>query len=164
MGRVRSEVRGATGSANDIPENLRRLTDLHLVLRESLRLYPPIHGLARRAVEDVVVDGFRIAAGTRLLLSTYLVQRHPSHWVDPAAFRPERWHAAAAPHPYTYLPFGGGPRNCLGAAFAQIEAPLIISTILRRFDLHLVSGHPVARMGATLTPGPRVFMRVRERT
>lgn len=161
--RVQSEVHGALGKEPPSPEHLRRLPTLQRVLQESLRLYPPIHALNRTAVEDVELGGVRIPAGTRLLVSVYLAHRHPAYWDDPATFRPERWETGNRPHPFAYLPFGGGPRNCVGASFAQLEAPLILASILQRYHLALAQPRVRPHMGATLTPHPRVLMRVEAR-
>ena len=160
LARVHDEVRGALDGARLTPAAVRALPALRQVLRESLRLYPPIHALSRTAVHDVELAGYRIAAGTRLLVSVYLVHRHPRYWAAPAAFRPERWAADPPPYPYSYVPFGGGPRNCIGGAFAQLEAPLVLATLLQRWDLH-VEARPVApHMGATLVPRGPIALRV----
>jgi cytochrome P450 len=163
MERVRGEVRRALGAGPPSPERVRRMPALQQVLHESLRLYPPIHALSRTAAEDVVLAGFRIPAGTRLLVSVYLAHRHPAYWEDPSAFRPERWGDGGRPHPFAYLPFGGGARNCVGAPFAQMEAPLILASILQRYSLSLEQPRVLPHMGATLTPRPRLLMRVEAR-
>ncbi len=163
MERVQDEVRRELGTGAPTPERVRRLPALQRVLHESLRLYPPIHALSRTTVEDVTLAGFRIPAGTRLLVSVYLAHRHPTYWEDPSAFRPERWENGRRPHPFGYLPFGGGARNCVGALFAQMEAPLILARILQRYSLRLEQPRVLPHMGATLTPHPRLLMRVEER-
>jgi cytochrome P450 len=163
MERVRDEVRRELGAEPPSPERVRRLPALQQVLHESLRLYPPIHALSRTTVADVTLAGFRVPAGTRLLVSVYLAHRHPAYWEEPSAFRPERWGDGARPHAFAYLPFGGGARNCVGAPFAQIEAPLILASILQRYGLRLEQPRVLPHMGATLTPHPRLLMRVEER-
>ena len=163
MERVQSEIHSNLGADPPTPENVRGLSTLHNVLRESLRLFPPIHSLNRSAIKDVDVAGYRIAAGTRLLVSVYLVQRHPSYWDAPSEFRPQRWESGGQPHPFSYVPFGAGARNCVGGAFAQLEAPLILTTLLQRYNLTLQPRQVSPHMGATLAPRPRVLMRVEAR-
>ena len=99
------------------------------------------------------------------MYSIYLSHRDESQWVDPHSFMPERFDHAQrqAQQPFTYVPFGGGPRNCIGAAFAQIEAKVIISRVLQRFDLTLTGANVRPYMGATLEPRPGVMMRVKRR-
>ena len=96
----------------------------------------------------------------------YLSHRDKEYWEDPDAFCPARFARGAEEKtpPFTYLPFGGGPRNCIGAAFAQVEARTVLARLLQRFDLELLNGdqiHP--HMGATLEPRPGVSMRVKRR-
>ena len=143
-----------------------RLDYLGLVIKETLRLYPPIHVGNRRADEDLALCGYRIPAGTRVMYSIYLSHRDPDHWSEPEKFDPDRFRHEAEEDrpPFTYVPFGGGPRNCIGAAFAQVESKVVLARLLREWDLELLNGkqiHP--HMGATLEPRPGVLMRVRRR-
>ncbi len=134
------------------------------MIREALRLYPPIHLGSRLAAADLEFDGYHIPRGERVIYSIYLTQRHPAYWEQPDEFSPER-HArgAAKPEPYAWLAFGGGPRNCMGAAFGQAESALVLAYILRVFDLELVERGVHPHMGATLEPRPGVRMRVHRR-
>ncbi len=112
-------------------------------MNETLRLYPPIHLGQRIAARDLDFQGYRIPAGQRVLYSIYLTHRDPKVWPAPAAFIPGRFAPDAAhPPPYTFLPFGGGPRNCIGMAFAQVEVKVVLARILQQFDLKF-SGHSV---------------------
>jgi cytochrome P450 len=154
--------------AHDQPnnENMEQLPYLDQVIKETLRLYPPIHVSNRQAAEDVIINGYQIPAGTRVMYSIYLAHRDPKYWSDPADFRPERFQLGNTTEkqpPFTYLPFGGGPRNCIGAAFAQIEARVVVSRILQRFSLELLNQNVHTHMGATLEPRPGVKMRVTHR-
>jgi cytochrome P450 len=107
-------------------------------------------------------NGYHIPLGSRVLFSIYLTQRHPAHWKDAAAFVPSRF--GEKPAPYTFLPFGGGARNCIGAAFAQVETKIVLARLLQQFNLTVVQGKPVhAHMGATLEPRPGVPMKVKRR-
>ncbi len=135
---------------------------LQAVIEEALRLYPPIHLGSRRAAVDLEYDGYRIPAGERVIYSIYLTQRHPAHWQQPDEFIPER-HMNIHHAPYTWLAFGGGARNCIGASFGQIETRLILARIIQQFDLQLVDKNVHPHMGATLEPRPGVRMRVQHR-
>jgi cytochrome P450 len=131
------------------------------VIKEALRLYPPIHLGSRLAARDIVYQGYLIPEGTRVIYSIYLTQRDPHYWSDPDTYNPDRYDSIRRDMPYTWLPFGGGPRNCIGGAFGQIEAKVVLARILHRFDLQLTGRHVHPHMGATLEPRPGIKMRVR---
>lgn len=166
---VLSELQQAVDQqlAGELPDldRVAELPGLDQVLNESLRLYPPIHLSSRTAATDLEFDGYRIPAGTRVLFSIYLTHRQEQYWPRPERFEPERWDPQAAserPH-YSFIPFGGGPRNCIGMAFARAEAQLILVRLLQRFRFRHV-GRPVhPHMGATLEPRPAVWMQVTRR-
>ncbi len=144
---------------------LRQASYLDSVLKETVRLYPPIHLGSRIAATAIDFGEYRIPAATRVLYSIYLSHRHPAYWTDPDHFAPERFAGPEAGQrpAYTYVPFGGGPRNCIGAAFAQVEAKVVLTRILQRFDLRFVGGSVRPRMGATLLPSPGVLVEVHHR-
>jgi len=127
------------------------------VLDEVLRLYPPTWLTARTPVADDSIAGYRIAANAMVLLSPYVTHRHPAVWEAPEAFDPDRFtraRAAARP-PFAYFPFGGGPRRCIGAAFATTEMQLIVAAVVQRYRLALVRGasvRPVAGLTLSLAP------------
>ncbi|MCS7220033.1 MAG: cytochrome P450 [Anaerolineae bacterium] len=157
---VQEQIRDELGRQPPTPENVGRLTVLDQVIKESLRLYPPIHVGNRFTAREVELSGYRVPAGTRIMVSYYLVQRHAAYWEEAAAFRPERWQGEFRPAPFTYVPFGGGPRNCIGSAFAQLETRLVLARILQRYDLTLCNHRVSTYMGATLEPRPGVIMEV----
>jgi cytochrome P450 len=138
---------------------------LETVIKESLRLYPPIHVGNRRAAKDIPIGDFTIPARTRVMYSIYLTQRDPKYWPEPDRFIPARFErsSGAKPAPFSYIPFGGGPRTCIGAAFAQVEAKIVLARLLSNFDLTLVNPNVRPYMGATLEPRPGVMMRVQRR-
>ncbi len=144
-------------------EHLNNLEYLGWVIKESLRLYPPIHLGNRLAAEDLEYEGFLIPRGSRVIYSIYLTQRHPAYWDKPNNFQPERYASDAQPPPYTWLAFGGGPRNCIGVAYGQMEAKITLAYILRRYEFDGVLQPVSPRMGATLEPRPGVKVRVRLR-
>lgn len=120
-----------------------RLTWTQQLVKESLRLYPPIWLSTAIALEGARVGGRDVAPGTRLWFSTWSLQRDPRWFADPEEFRPERWSPDAAPGEAldaAWVPFGGGPRTCLGARFAQVEAVLLTAVIAQRFRAELPDG------------------------
>jgi len=162
MHRVREECASGAGGAAPALEMLPRLTFLEAVLDESLRLYPPIHVANRLARHELALGGYRIAQGTRVMLSIYLTHRDPKVWREPHTFRPERFAPddGEARTPFAYLPFGGGPRNCIGAAFGKAESSLVLARLMQTHEFELVETNVRPHMGATLEPRPGVRMRV----
>ena len=166
MAQVRAEVDevlGVTPPAS--ATHVARVSLLDQVIKETLRLYPPIHVGNRTAATDVHLQGYDVPAGTRVMLSIYLSHRHPAYWSEPSRFCPARFDSEPAHKqpPLTYVPFGGGPRYCIGAAFAQVEARTVLARLLQTFEFELVSDKVRPHMGATLEPRPGVFMRVKRR-
>ncbi|HRQ38353.1 MAG TPA: cytochrome P450 [Chloroflexota bacterium] len=154
--------------AGDDPgeSHLNKLEFLDMAFKEALRLYPPIHVGNRMAATDLDVTGYEVQAGTRVMYSIYLAHRDKKHWENPEQFCPHRFdkNARSQRPPLTYVPFGGGPRNCIGATFAQIEAKIVLARILQKFTLTLVPGQKIKPyMGATLEPKPGVRMVIRNR-
>jgi cytochrome P450 len=122
--------------------DLDRVPLLQRVVREALRLYPPVWLISRKATIDDVVDGYAIPAGALVCISPYLLHRHPEHWRDPDTFDPDRW-LDGEPGAFAYLPFSDGPRQCIGERLALLEAALVLATIRLRAHVTLVPGHPV---------------------
>lgn len=157
---VRDEVEAALGDRRPANEDVGLLPYLGQVIDESLRMYPPIHLSNRIAAEDIEFNGFHIPAGSRVMMSIYLTHRDPEYWPTPDRFDPSRFERenTAARLPYTYFPFGGGRRNCIGSAFARAEARIVLSRVLQRYHLEAVPRHVRPYMGATLEPHPGVWM------
>jgi len=142
-------------------EDLANLHYTRMVIEESMRLYPPAHTLSREPITDDEVLGHRIPSGATVLIVPWLLHRKPSLWERPDRFEPERFspaHAAARPR-FAYIPFGAGPRICIGAAFAMEEAMLILAMIAQRYRLHLKPGFPVEPQGL-ITLRPRHGLRM----
>ena len=141
--------------------DLERLPYTRRVITETLRLYPPAYLLGRQAVEDVVLEGYRIPAGTTVLMSQYLMHRDARFFPDPEAFLPDRWaapepgSAAPAPPRCAFFPFGDGPRVCIGEPLAWLEATLILATLSYRWRLRLPPAAPEP------VPEPRITLRPR---
>ena len=158
----------------EMEKTLNRLTFLDMVIKETLRLFPPIHVGNRFAKENLDLQGYAVPEETRVMVSIYLSHRDEAVWEDPEQFCPHRFDrqqkdAGAEVDkqrpPLAYIPFGGGPRNCIGATFAQIESKVVLARILQQFELQLSPGQKVRPyMGATLEPRPGVKMIVKRRT
>jgi cytochrome P450 len=143
-----------------------RLVYTRMVIEESLRLYPPAHTTARQAIADDRFGEIAIPPGTMVIVSPYIMQRHRLYWQNPDAFDPENFapEKAAQRRRYTYLPFGAGPRICIGQGFAMIEAVLILATLAQTLRARLVPGAkvvPVAKI--TLRPSPGLPMTIEPR-
>lgn len=162
---ARREVLDVLGADPPTPAQTGALRFLDQVIQETLRLYPPIHLGSRIAAAELTFRDYSIAPGTRVLYSIYLTHRDPQHWPDPAAFLPERFtpEQNRQRQPYTYVPFGGGPRNCMGMAFAQVEAKVVLARILQKFELSNAGRRVHPHMGATLEPRPGVLVHVTRR-
>lgn len=147
-------------------EDIPQLTYTTMVLEESMRLYPPAYAVARTAADEDVVGGYRVEKGAVITLSPYVTHRHPDFWEDPDRFDPQRFSAerkAKRPR-YAYIPFGGGPRKCIGSNFAMTEATLILAMIAQRFRLDHVPEHPVELEPLiTLRPRHGMLMQLQER-
>jgi cytochrome P450 len=143
--RMREEAFSVLGDRRPGFDDLTRLPYTTMVLEEVMRLYPPVWILPRAAEVDDQVDGHRIPAGSDVIVSPYLMHRNPRYWPDPERFVPERFdRARAAGRPrYSYLPFGAGPRVCIGSNLAMMEAVFVLSTVVRRLELRKLPGRPV---------------------
>lgn len=166
LARMRDEADDVLGGRAPTAEDLPRLPYTRAVLDETLRLYPPAWGQPREPVEDDEIGGYRIPAGSIVLVSAWVTQRRPDLWERPDEFVPERFlDAKPGTHPpYAYFPFGAGARQCIGSHFAIMESQVILATLAQRFDVELVPGQTV-EPDATFTLRPRhpIHMRVRIR-
>ena len=142
-------------------EDLANLRYTRMVIEESMRLYPPVHTLVREAIAPDELLGHRIPVRATILIVPWLLHRKPSLWERPDRFEPERFspeRISSRPR-FAYIPFGAGPRICIGAAFAMEEALLILAMIAQRYRLHLKTGHPVEPQGL-ITLRPRYGLRM----
>ncbi len=133
------------------------------VIKESLRLYPPIHIGNRRVAEEMEFCEGKVPAEERMFYSIYLTHRDPSIWENADSFCPERFAHGRKTPPFSYVPFGGGPRACIGAAFGQAEARIVMSHLLRNYKFEFTNHKIHPHMGATLEPRPGVRMKVTKR-
>jgi cytochrome P450 len=146
-----------------VPEfsDLPALTYTERVIKESMRLYPPAWSLARTVISDFELRGYRIPAGANVVMSQWIMHRKPSYFSEPEKFDPDRWSAEKTQKlpRFAYFPFGGGPRQCIGASFAMMEATLLLATIAQNFQLRCVQGHPVVLV-PSFTLRPKYGMRM----
>jgi len=150
LGELRSVLKGQTLEVDDLP----KLPYLDWVISESMRMYPPAWTVGRRAIESFELGGYTFPAGQMVMINQWVLHHLPEVWGDPYTFRPERWEPsqARAIPAGAYFPFGAGPRMCIGMPFAQLEARLLLATILQRFTPEVVPGWPVV-------PRPRITLR-----
>jgi len=154
--KLHAELDAVLGDRVPSLDDLPRLAYAGHVITESLRLYPAAWGMARLAVEDHEIAGYPVTKGMGVAMAQWVVHRDPRWYDAPEEFRPERWEDdlwKRLPR-FAYFPFGGGPRQCIGNAFALMEATLILATVARKFRLRLVANHPVAPL-ASITLRPR---------
>lgn len=135
-------LNGRLPSVDDLPH----LPYTRMVIEESMRLYPPAWSIGRQNIEPDTIGSYHIPAKANLIIPIYAIHRDPRWWPEPERFDPERFspERSADRHKFAYLPFGGGPRLCIGSNFAMMEAQLVLATIAQRFRLRLVPDHPVA--------------------
>jgi cytochrome P450 len=161
--RLRAEVATVCGDGPITFEHTRRLVFIRNVFRETLRLYPPITFLPRVANAATRIGDYAVKRGALIMVAPWVLHRHRLYWRDPNAFDPDRFlpEREAEMTSGAYIPFGIGPRVCAGAAFATVEATLLIARLFRRFDFHVedaASVRPAARL--TTRPARQIMCRV----
>ena len=154
---LRNVLAGRAPSLDDLP----KLVYTNHIITESMRLYPPAWGTARTAIEDHEIAGYGVPKGSGVSFAQWTVHRDARWYEAPDEFRPERWEGDLLKRlpRFAYFPFGGGPRQCIGNAFALMEAALILATIAQQYRFRLVEGHPVVPL-ASITLRPRHGIRV----
>lgn len=131
----------------DVPtfQQLMQLPYTRQVVEEGLRLYPPAWTMTRQAVNDDMIDGYRITKGASLFLSVFGLHRNPNIWADPVTFNPDNFSTENTKNraKYNYLPFGAGPRICIGQQFAMMEMQLVLAAMIKRFTFETLPSHAV---------------------
>lgn len=150
------EISTVLGDRTPTVEDLPKLVLTRRVIQESMRLYPPIWIIERRAIGEDTIAGYRIPKGSSVVIAPYALHRHPGFWESPETFDPSRFEQKP---PAAYLPFGAGPRFCIGNEFAMMETTLITAMVLRQFHLAMVAAHPVEPM-PDITLRPKFGMRM----
>ena len=153
--RVRQEIDSVAGGAPLHAEHIDALAYTGRVIQEAMRLFPPAALIVREAWQDVELGQEHIRAGTTIYVPVYALHRHEKLWHEPDRFDPGRFEpeAVKARERFAYLPFGAGPRICIGQSFAQMEATVVLASLLRSFRLRLRPGHsPEPRLRVTIRP------------
>ena len=164
--KVADEIKTALDGRLPTLADLPKMPYLEMVVKESMRLYPPAWTVSREAQSDFEVGGYTIPKGSIIMMSMYVVHHDGRYWDQPDAFLPVRFAAANEENipKYAYFPFGGGPRVCIGNQFAMMEAQLVLATILQRCHLSLVEGQQIKLNPlVTLRPEPDIQMRISRR-
>jgi cytochrome P450 len=153
-------LRGRTPNADD----LQNLPYTRALFEESLRLYPPVPAVHRKAATRTTVGGLSLPEGAFVLVGTYNLHRHLGFWPNPERFLPERWLNGERPSSrYAYMPFGAGPRTCVGLHFASVEGPLLLALIGRRYELQLAQASVEPELMVTLRPKGGIRMTLQPR-
>lgn len=163
---LRRERERVVGDRDVRFEDLPKLVYAEAVFREVLRLYPSAYLIGRQPMKDVTISGYRIPRGAQILMSPWAMHRDARYFDNPQTFRPERWLEGLAEKlpKNAYLPFGGGPRVCVGNHFAMMEGALVLTTLCGELDFETTSETRAGLVSAiTLRPAPGLVLRVRRR-
>jgi len=160
--RLHAELKEVLAGRSPRFEDLQRLRYTQMVVKESLRLFPPAWGVGRETLREIQLGEYRVPAGTNVFISQWVVQRDPRHFERPLDFLPERWTEKFEKQlpKFAYFPFGGGPRVCVGASFALMEAALLLATIAQKYRLAVDPTYPVVPL-ASVTLRPKYGIRVK---
>ena len=165
--RLENELDTVLGGRLPAYTDLGSLPYTRMVMEEAMRLYPPAWGFSRQAMGPDEIGGYHLPRGWLVFIIPFVMHRHPAYWEEPDSFDPERFTAerSAARPKFVYLPFGAGPRQCIGNQFAMMEALLVLATLAHRYRLALVPQHPVEPWPLiTLRPRHGIKMLVEART
>ncbi len=153
---------GRAPSFEDVPQ----LVFTRALVDETLRMYPPVHVFSRQALGEDELSGTHVPKGSFMTISSWLLHRHKKLWDEPERFDPDRFmpERSSQVRPFSYIPFGAGPRICMGKHFGIMEAVLLLALFAQRFDLELKPGHQVVPLGRmTLRPREGMPMIIRSR-
>jgi cytochrome P450 len=133
--RLVAEWKTVLGGRSPTPDDLPNLPYTDAVITEAMRVYPPVYLIGREATKELELGGYRVKKGYTIFMSQWVNHRDPTYFPDPEKFRPERWLDGLAKRipKYAYYPFGGGPRVCIGNAFAMMEAAILLATVGQRY-------------------------------
>jgi cytochrome P450 len=165
--RMQEELDQVLGGRVATGVDFARLPYTNMIVLESMRLYPPVWLMARRPVHDYQVAGYTVPAGSYFHISQYLMHRDERYFPNPERFDPDRWTAeAVASRPrFSYFPFGGGSRKCIGESFAMMEGVLVVATLAQQWTMQVAPGHRVEMEPLiTLRPKGGIPVRLRRRS
>jgi len=151
-----AELRGVLNGRSPRTQDLSQLPYTERLVKEAMRLYPPAWAIVRNSLKDCEIGGYRVPAGATLMMSQWVMHRDPRYYDQPERFNPDRWldgRVKGAPK-FAYFPFGGGPRTCIGASFAAMEAVLVLATIAQRYQIRVAPD-------CTVEPLPTITLRPR---
>ncbi|MEP6707269.1 MAG: cytochrome P450, partial [Pyrinomonadaceae bacterium] len=159
--KLHEELQAVLGSRLPTGEDFPQLRYTEMVLAESMRLFPPAWAIGRLAVDDCEIGGYGVPARSLVLMSQYIMHRDARYFPEPEHFNPERWtpEARESRPQFSYFPFGGGPRRCIGEGFAWLEGVLLLATLAQQWQMRLVPNHPVA-LRPVITLRPKHGMRM----
>ena len=164
--KLREEVDRVLADRLPCVSDLPSLPFIESVIKETMRLYPPAWSVARTAINEFELEGYEMPAGSNIVMSQWIMHRDQRFFPEPEKFDPDRWTTSACQNlpRFAYFPFGGGPRQCIGASFAMTEVVLILASIARRFQLVSVDKTPVLPVPSiTLRPKDPIRMRIEAR-
>jgi len=156
-----SELRAVLNGRSPRVQDLSRLPYTERVVKEAMRLYPPAWAIVRNSLKDCDLGGYRVPAGATVMMSQWVMHRDPRYYDQPEQFNPDRWLEARVKgaSKFTYFPFGGGPRTCIGASFATMEGVLVLAAIAQSYQVRVVPDCPVEPL-PTITLRPRRGIKV----
>ena len=164
--KLHAEIDSVIGDRAPAYDDLPSLGYTRMVLAESMRLYPPAWAIGRRALEEFEAGGYIIPRRSVVLMSQYIMHRHPRYFPSPEQFNPERWtpEAQSSRPKFAYFPFGGGTRVCIGEQFAWMEGILLLAALARKWKMRLAPGHKVeVQPLITLRPRHGMLMTLQKR-
>ena len=155
-GKFLKEVEDVIGTRDIEFEDFEKLTFTRLILNETMRMYPPVWLLPRTAEKDFYLDDYLIYKDSSIFITPYLLQRNPKYFENPEKFDPERFNAERKKNikKFSFIPFGAGPRVCIGEGFAMLHGAVILSLISRSFKMTLKKGHKI-KLSSSITLRPK---------
>jgi cytochrome P450 len=160
--KLRAELESKVGARRLALSDIRSLPYLDAVVKETLRLYPPAWAIGREVISAFELGGYTLSPGDQLIMSPYVMHRHPRFWREPMRFDPERWLDGSTDElpKFAYFPFGGGPRVCIGNHFATMEAQLVLGTLMQHLEMKVLPGFKVV-LEPIVTLRPKTGVKVR---
>jgi cytochrome P450 len=164
MQKLRTEVDQVLGTRRPTLQDLIALPYTANVVDETMRLYPPTWGILRDAIQADRIGEYEVPAGSVMIMNAYLTHRLPDYWSEPDTFKPERFDEEKRSARFTYYPFGGGPRRCIGSGLALMEMQLMLAMIVQRYDVDVLTDKPVRPDAqSSLRPHDGITVRLRSR-